>query len=161
MFTLQSSLHCVVSNWTTTTKLGICSQVSVCATFFDFRTDKMCRELKIDHMFFCISVFLAGTFFSFKRFVPLEVFTFQVAISLVNAKGVKCWLIRWHLPWFWYNVTQQEVCGEMEEFLLASVIWWSPGTTCHSHKKRISTTDTRSAVNVGWVKMLTPLWGAS
>lgn len=75
MFTLQSSLHCVASNWTTTTKLGICSQVSVCATFFDFRTDKMYRELKTDHMFFCTSLFLARTYFSFKRFVSLEVFT--------------------------------------------------------------------------------------
>lgn len=45
----------------------------------------------------------------------------------------------------------------MEEFLLASVTWWSPGTTCHSPKKRISTTDTRSAVNVGWVMMLSRL----
>lgn len=49
---------------------------------------------------------------------------------------------------------QQEVCGEMEEFLLVSVTWWSPGTTCHSPKKRISTTDTRLAVNVGWVMIL-------
>lgn len=93
MFTLQSSLHCVVSNWTTTTKLGICSQVSVCATFFDFRTGKMCRELKTDHMFFYTSVFLSGTYFSFERFVSFEVFTFQVAILLVIAKGVKRRLI--------------------------------------------------------------------
>lgn len=122
MFTLQSSLHCVALNWTTTTKLGICSQVSVCATFTDFRTDKMCRELKTDHMVFCTSEFLAGTYFNFRRFVSLEVFTFQVAVSLVIGKRVKRRLICWHLCWFWCNVTQQEVCGEMEEFLLASVI---------------------------------------
>lgn len=42
----------------------------------------------------------------------------------------------------------------MEEFLLVNVTWWSPGTTCRSHKKRISTTDTRLAVNVGWVMIL-------
>lgn len=48
----------------------------------------------------------------------------------------------------------------MEEFLLASVTWWSPGTTCHSHNERISTTDTRLAVNAGWVIILclSPLW---
>lgn len=45
------------------------------------------------------------------------------------------------------DVTKQEVCGVMGRFLLASVTWWSPGTTYHSHRRRISTTDTRWAVS--------------
>lgn len=42
---------------------------------------------------------------------------------------------------------KQEACGVTGEFPLASATWWSPGTTCRCRRRRISTTDTRWAVN--------------
>lgn len=47
---------------------------------------------------------------------------------------------------------KQEACGVTGEFPLASATWWSPGTTCHCRKRRISTTDTRWAANAEWVR---------
>lgn len=56
------------------------------------------------------------------------------------------------------DVPKQEVCGAMGEFPLASVTLWSPGTTCHCHRRRISTTDTRWAVNAEWVRAVHSLF---
>lgn len=46
MCTHQSFPRCVVSNWTTTIKQGICSQVSVCATFLTLGRTKTAENQK-------------------------------------------------------------------------------------------------------------------
>lgn len=46
MCTRQSFPRCVVSNWTTTIKQGICSQVSVCATFLTLGRKKTAENQK-------------------------------------------------------------------------------------------------------------------
>lgn len=51
----------------------------------------------------------------------LQKYINNISIVIIITKAVKYNLICWNLQWLCCDVTQQEVCGVMEEFLLANV----------------------------------------
>lgn len=77
MCTRQSFPRCVVSNWTTTIKQGICSQVSVCATLLTLGRIKTTENQKQTKCSFVYLHFWQEQT-AVKKFVFLKGFMFQV-----------------------------------------------------------------------------------